>query len=246
MTVWYLTSAFIVWCCLVRYLLYTRKSKRTRTILDAPRRRCRRRTIMVLLPQTLKSRVAEVCSHFSDGHPGTLPDTRALCRFVSQCATLAQGLQQVEILAQVRGLQGGSAADLVQFLSGVVDSDALSIDAMSWCAHGLTAVSVPEYSVNVEARLGMRLQSIRSPKDFLTVQRAAFTCKPPLTVVQLELNERAAEQSVTGRPNRGRRGGVCLAIFRFGCPVAFLTMSPPQYRMSRSNWLLLINYFTLP
>jgi hypothetical protein len=150
---------------------------------------------MVRLTQTLESRVAEVCSHFPDGHPGTLPDTRALRRLVSRCATLAQGLQQVEILAQVRGLQGGSSADLVQFLSGVVDSDGLAIDAMSWCTHGLTAVSVREYFVNVEARLGMRLQSIRSPKDFLTVERAAFMCKPPLTVVQLELNERAAEQS---------------------------------------------------
>jgi hypothetical protein len=128
---------------------------------------------MVRLPQTLKSRVAEVCSHFPDCHPGTLPDTRALCRLVSRCATLAQGLQQVEILAQVRGLQGGSAADLVQFLSGVVGTDGLAVDAMSWCAHGLTAVSVREYLINVEDNLGVRLQPIRSPKDFLTVQRAA-------------------------------------------------------------------------
>ena len=139
--------------------------------------------------------MAEVCSHFPDGHPGTLPDTRALCRLVSQCATLAQGLQQVEILAQVRGLQRGSVVALVQFLSGVVGPDGLAVDAMAWCAHGLTAVSVREYFVSVESRLGMRLQSIRSPKDFLTVQRAAFMCKPPLTVVQLERNERAAEQS---------------------------------------------------
>jgi hypothetical protein len=150
---------------------------------------------MVRLPQTLKSRVAEVCSHFPEGHPGTLPDTRALCRLVSQCATLAQGLQQVEMLAQVRGLQGGSVAAFVQFLSGVVDSDGLAVDAMVWCAHGLTAVSVREYFVNVEARLGMRVQPVGSPKDFLNVQRAAFMCKPPLTVVQLERNERAAEQS---------------------------------------------------
>jgi hypothetical protein len=109
---------------------------------------------MVRPPQTLKSRVAEACSHVPESHPGTLPDTRALCRLFSQCATLAQGLQQVEILAQVRGLQGSSAADLDQFLSGVVGPDGLAVDAMAWCAHGLTAVSVREYFVNVESGLG--------------------------------------------------------------------------------------------
>jgi hypothetical protein len=72
---------------------------------------------------------------------------------------------------------------------------------MSWCAHGLTAVSVREYVVNVEARLGMRLQPIRSPKDFLTVERAAFMWKPPLAVVQLR--SMSAKQSSHGKTESG-------------------------------------------
>jgi hypothetical protein len=136
------------------------------------------------------------------------------------------GLQQVEILAQVRGLQGGSVAALVQFLSGVVGPDGLAVDAMAWCAHGLTAVSVREYLVNVEDNLGVRLQPIRSPKDFLTVQHAAFMYTPPLTMVQLELNERAAEQSREDRIVDAAE--VYAWLYSDGCPVTFLTKFTPS------------------
>ena len=142
---------------MVRFPLHNRKSKRTRGILDVPRPR-RRRKIMVRLPQTLDSRVAEVCSHFPACHPGALPDTSALRRLVSRCDTLAQAMQQVEILALVRGLQGGSVKPLIQFLSGVLGPDGIQADAMAWRDHGRTVVSIREYFVNVEDNLGRRLQ----------------------------------------------------------------------------------------
>ena len=69
---------------------------------------------------------------------------------------------------------------------------------LSFFLDTLTAVSVREYSVNVEDNLGLLLLPTRSPKDFLTVQRAASMCKPSLPMAQLELNERAAEQSWEG------------------------------------------------
>jgi hypothetical protein len=90
-------------------------------------------------------------------------------------------MQQVEILALVRGLQGGSVKPLIQFLSGVLGPEGIQADAMAWCDHGRTVVSIREYFVNVENNLGRRLQPLRSLKEFLAVQSAAFIYKPPLT-----------------------------------------------------------------
>jgi hypothetical protein len=82
---------------------------------------------------------------------------------------------------------------LIQFLSGVLGPDGIQADAMAWCVLGRTVVSFRDYFVNVGDNLGRRPQALRSLKDFLAVQSAAFICKPPLTVAQCELKERAAE-----------------------------------------------------